>query len=143
MYSDLVLFSVGVVIIAWLGFLTYYLFREKDFLKELFPESGKRDLRQKLKELLKLNERIDKKEKIDLGHVQKIALMRYNPYEDTGGDMSFSLCLLDGDKNGVVLTSLHSRSSTRVFAKEVASGKPGKYEFSKEEKEALAQALKL
>lgn len=143
MYSDLVLFSVGVVIIAWLGFLTYYFFREKDFLKELFPEQGKRDLRQKLKELLKLNDRLDKKDKLDLRHVQKVALRRYNPYEDTGGDMSFSLVLLDGDKNGVVLTSLHSRSSARAFAKEVVAGKPGKHAFSKEEKEALEQALKL
>ena len=120
MYSDWALFSLGTVILVWLGFLTYKITREKDFLKELFSQKGDRDLRQKL----------------------RVALIRYNPYGDTGGDMSFSVALLNGLGNGVVLTSLHSRSGTRVFAKEVVAGKQGKHEFSKEEKEVVEKALK-
>lgn len=142
MYSDWVLFTLGAVIFVWLGFLTYQVFQEKDFLKELFPEKGERDIRQKFKELVKLNERLEKKEKLDLKHIQRVALLRYNPYGDTGGDMSFSIALLDDQGMGVVLTSLHSRSGTRVFAKDVVLGKPEKHGFSKEEEEVVKIALK-
>lgn len=142
MYSDWVVFVGLVGVFVWLGFLTQLTLKEKDFLKELFPDEGKRDLRQKLSTLLKLSEKLDKKEKLDLRHIQKVGFLRYNPYGDTGGDMSFSLSLLDDLGNGVVLSSLHSRSGTRVFAKEVVAGKQGKHQFSKEEEEVIKKALK-
>jgi hypothetical protein len=70
-----------------------------------------------------------------------VELLRYNPYEDTGGDQSFSLALLDNDGNGVVVTSLHSRSGTRVFSKPVILGKASQFQFSKEEDEVIKKAL--
>lgn len=74
---------------------------------------------------------------------QKFALVRFNPFEDTGGDQSFAVALLDGENNGIVISSLHSRSSTRVYAKEVKSGKSSLHQFSKEEKEAVEKAISL
>ncbi|HZZ98746.1 MAG TPA: DUF4446 family protein, partial [Candidatus Saccharimonadia bacterium] len=67
---------------------------------------------------------------------------RYNPFGDTGGNQSFALSLLDAEGNGFVVTSLHSREHTRVYAKEVRGGSRGKNEYSKEEQEAIALALK-
>jgi hypothetical protein len=74
-------------------------------------------------------------------HLQKIEVMRYNPYNDTGGDQSFSVVLLDGELDGLLITSLHSRSGTRIYTKIVKSGKSD-LELSKEEKQVLEKALK-
>src|SRR3990167_8570023 len=62
---------------------------------------------------------------------QKFALVRFNPFEDAGGDQSFAVAILDGENNGIVISSLHSRNSTRVYAKEVKGGKSSLHQFSK------------
>ena len=54
--------------------------------------------------------------------VQRVGLVRYNPFEDTGGNQSFALALLDADANGVMLTSLHSRQATRVYLRTIIGG---------------------
>ena len=75
-------------------------------------------------------------------HIQKVELLRFNPYDDTGGNISFTVCLLDDKGSGVVITSLHARSGTRVFAKEVTLGKSSQYELSKEEELVIKKAMK-
>ena len=75
-----------------------------------------------------------------LGHIQKVEIIKYNPYNDTGGDQSFSLVLLDGKLNGTILTSLHSRSGTRIYAKVIKKGE-SELDLSKEEKEVLKKAI--
>jgi hypothetical protein len=50
-------------------------------------------------------------------HIQHAGIVRYNPFQDTGGDQSFALALADALGNGVVLSSLHARNVTRVYAK--------------------------
>jgi hypothetical protein len=72
---------------------------------------------------------------------QKISIVRFNPFGDTGGDQSFSLAVLDAHNSGYVLTSIHSRTGTRVYVKPVDLGK-SKYTLSEEERQALAQAEK-
>ena len=54
---------------------------------------------------------------------QRVGLVRYNPFEDTGGNQSFALALLDAEGNGWVLSSLHARAGTRVYAKAIAGGR--------------------
>jgi hypothetical protein len=71
--------------------------------------------------------------------VQRIGIVRFNPFEDTGGNQSFALALLDGDANGVVLSSLHSRQATRVYLKTILGGRC-EAALSEEEAEALRQA---
>jgi hypothetical protein len=72
---------------------------------------------------------------------QKISIVRFNPFGDTGGDQSFSLAVLDAQDSGYVLSSIHGRQGTRVYVKPVDFGK-SKYTLSKEEHQALAQAVK-
>ncbi|MHB8890999.1 MAG: DUF4446 family protein [Candidatus Limnocylindrales bacterium] len=72
--------------------------------------------------------------------VQRVGIVRFNPFEDTGGNQSFALALLDADGDGVVVSSLHARSLTRVYGKAVAGGK-AEAALSAEETEALKQAL--
>ena len=70
----------------------------------------------------------------------RIGLVRYNPFEDTGGNQSFALAVLDGHGDGFVLSSLHARQGTRVYAKAIAAG-TSTAGLSAEETEALRQAM--
>ena len=70
---------------------------------------------------------------------QRIGLVRFNPFEDTGSNQSFALALLDADDDGVVISSLHARGGTRIYAKAVAAGRP-EATLSDEESQALALA---
>ncbi len=72
---------------------------------------------------------------------QKVSIVRFNPFGDTGGDQSFSLAVLDAHDSGYVLTSIHGRQGTRVYVKPVDYAK-SKYSLSAEEQQALAQAIK-
>ena len=120
-------------------------------LRRVLPEgeSGGIDeiLDRQLKSVESLSERVDALNKLhhELEHLsqrtlQKVAVIRYNPFSDTGGDQSFAIALLDSLGNGVVLSSLHSRTDTRVFAKAVQSGR-SKYQLSDEEQDAIKKAL--
>ncbi len=72
---------------------------------------------------------------------QKISIVRFNPFGDTGGDQSFVLAVLDAHDSGYVLTSIHGREGTRVYVKPIDEGK-SKYTLSEEEQKALKQAAK-
>jgi hypothetical protein len=72
--------------------------------------------------------------------IQKVGVVRFNPFADTGGDQSFAVALLDAAGNGVVLSSLHGRADTRIFAKQVQAGR-SKHALSDEEQDAIRKAL--
>jgi hypothetical protein len=72
--------------------------------------------------------------------LQHIGMVRFNPFEDTGSDQSFAIALLDDRRDGVVISSLHGRSNTRVFAKPVADG-GSPHNLSDEEAEAIRIAV--
>ena len=72
--------------------------------------------------------------------IQKVGVVRFNPFADTGGDQSFAVALLDAQGNGVVLSSLHGRADTRIFAKQVQAGR-SKHALSDEEQDAIRKAL--
>jgi len=71
--------------------------------------------------------------------VQGVGVVRYNPFPDMGGAMSFSLALLDGRANGIVVSVLNNRDSARVYGKPVEAGESS-YTLSDEERQALALA---
>jgi hypothetical protein len=74
------------------------------------------------------------------GSVRRVALLRYDAFEDVGGRLSFSCAMLDEHGTGVVLTSINGRQETRVYAKPVAVG-TSTYNLSAEEEEAIRQAM--
>lgn len=80
-------------------------------------------------------------EENDKRHIQKIGLVRFNPFSELGGDHSFCLAILDNRDTGVVITGLHTRDRTRIYMKDVYKGKSG-FELSAEEKKAIASAQK-
>jgi hypothetical protein len=151
--SDVLSVIISLIVFAWLGTLSFLLFRLLQTFAKLTKGVEGEDLKSILDEILsstkqnrvadaELNQKLLEMKSEALKGVQKVGLVRYNPFADTGGNQSFALALLDGKNSGFVITSLHSRESTRVFAKPVVQGKESEYEFSKEEKEAIAEAQK-
>ncbi len=119
-------------------------------LRRIFPETDAgldEVLDRHLRQIDSLGERVDALNKLEreleeLSHytIQKIGVVRFNPFPDTGGDQSFAIALLDSLGNGLVLSSLHSRTDTRVFAKQVQDGR-SRYALSDEEQDAIRKAL--
>lgn len=71
----------------------------------------------------------------------KLGVYRYNAFADQGSDLSFSIALLDEQQDGVVLTGLHSRDESYMYAKPIVRGE-SKYALTPEEKEAISRSLK-
>ena len=74
------------------------------------------------------------------GAIAHCALIRYDAYGEMSGRQSTSVALLDASRSGVVLSSIHHRDQTRLYAKQVHNGQ-GEYELSPEEEEAIKVAL--
>lgn len=72
--------------------------------------------------------------------VQRVGLVRYDAFEGSGGRLSFSLALLDGRGNGVVLSVLASREGSYAYAKALREGVPS-HPLSEEEKQAISAAM--
>ena len=109
-----------------LTYLIFLFYKKNDPKgKKAFPDSN---LSQQLK-------------KID-NCLQKTSFIRFNPFNDVGGDQSFILVLLDNTNSGVIITSLHNRNNTRIYAKQIKNGQGKPAALSKEEKTALNQAIK-
>ena len=72
--------------------------------------------------------------------IQKVGIIRYNAYKDTGSDLSFTLALLDENNNGVVLNGIYSREMSNIYAKPIENGK-STYTLSDEEQKAIERAI--
>ena len=103
----------------------------KDILKQKkITQKNIDEIWVKLKELEKENK----------FHFQKVNLVKFNPFSDLGGKQSFSLVLLNGEDKGIVITGLHGRKTSRVYAKLVNI--KGGNTLSMEEKRAIKEAKK-
>jgi len=93
-----------------------------------------KDVDKEIQELFEISNKINN---LALHSIHKIGIIRYNPFKDIGGDQSFAVALLDGKNSGLVISSLHTREGTRVYAKPVAKSESKKYPFTEEEKQAI------
>lgn len=74
--------------------------------------------------------------------LHKAELLRFNPFKEVGGNQSFALALLNGKNTGFVISSIHTREGTRVYAKPIENGAEVKgYPLSDEEKKTVGQAI--
>ncbi|OGZ94944.1 MAG: hypothetical protein A2847_02060 [Candidatus Sungbacteria bacterium RIFCSPHIGHO2_01_FULL_50_25] len=87
-----------------------------------------------------LDKRVSPLEAISQVSVQKVGFLRFNPFQDTGGDNSFAIALLDLKNDGVIFSSFYTREGVRIYAKKIENGNP-KQPLSGEEKKVLDQAL--
>lgn len=72
--------------------------------------------------------------------IQKVGIVRYNAYKDTGSDLSFAVALLDEKNNGIIFNGIYSREMSNIYAKCIIEGK-SRYTLTQEEKDALYQAM--
>ena len=77
---------------------------------------------------------------MQLSSFQKVGLVRYDAFDDTGDKLSFSLTVLDGKNNGFILSSLAGHDTSRISAKQIVNGQC-KEALSSEEAESINMAL--
>jgi hypothetical protein len=78
---------------------------------------------------------------LSLSSIHRVGILRFNPFGDIGGDQSFSVAFLDGKNSGLVISSLHTREGTRVYAKPIDKGEAEKYPLTEEEKKVIKIAM--
>lgn len=103
----------------------------KDYVSQV------QDIKQENKEIEKYCEVLANKENKCL---QKIGLVRYNAYKDTGSNLSFAVAILDEENSGIVLNGIYARDSSNIYCKNIEKGE-SPYALSKEEKEAIYKAI--
>lgn len=140
------------LVIIWLLVVSFYLARIYKFFRLLTKGNDNDTLLKVLEKILK-EEKANKKDirvlessiaeisQEVVSHVQKTALVRFNPFKELGGDHSFVLSLLDGSNTGVLITGLHTRERTRVYVKKIKEG-VSDLDLSNEEKRSLRLAQK-
>lgn len=72
--------------------------------------------------------------------IQKIGIIRYNAFDNVGGNLSFVLALLDKRNDGIVLNGIYGSKTSNIYSKPIKNGE-SIYQLSEEEKEALKQAI--
>lgn len=140
-----------VVSLVWLLLLTVLFWRMLVHYNKLTGGEGAKGLKPLLEDVLRsqnetkkdianLQEQYARIDKEGQFHIQKVGLLRFNPFKDTGGDQSFILSLVDKNNTGVIISGLYSRSGVRWYAKKVTQGKGVEHELSSEEQKALKAA---
>jgi len=145
---------IGLLVLVILGFcaLTYIVWKLQVHYNRLTRGASSVTLGQALdvilNELKLLKNRqtgkettIHRIETDDRKHIQRIGVVRFNPFSDTGGAQSFTMAILDGNHDGVVMTSLYGRMGNRWYVKQIQRGKGSAIELSKEEESAIRQAI--
>jgi hypothetical protein len=150
MPSNFILFGFSIIIL-WLFIISIFLWKAVSHYNKLGQGLKDKNFKSIMETLLKemviakkdidnLKLYCDKIQRDGLLHIQKIGLVRFNPFKDTGGDQSFILSLVDGNDTGVIISGLYARSGTRWYAKRIVKGKSLEHELSEEEKKALKEA---
>jgi hypothetical protein len=136
-------------IVVGLGILD--VLRVKKRIKNFFNGSKARDLEELLAQEIKRVKNLEiamgkivkdheSTKGIALRSIHKTGVVRFNPFNDMGGDQSFVAAFLDSENSGVILSNLYSREGSRIYAKPIINGK-SQYALSDEEKAAIKKAI--
>lgn len=150
-------FLIALIITIFIIFILYIinlikLAKIRKSNKEFMEKLGNgTNLEEMLKQYIQTVEKVEKEnknlveycQKLDnnMGKcLQKVGMVRYNAFRDTGSDLSFTLAILDESNNGVVLNGIYSREMSNIYAKSVEKGE-SPYTLSDEEQEAIKKAI--
>ncbi len=145
--------AVAVVVLFILCIMLFVKFSGQKKKYDYFMGANRRpshNLEMKIEEYFETSKRIEEKysklldmvtdmDKTDKTKIQKVGLIRYNPFDEMGGNLCFALALLDGYDNGVVLNGIHSRTGSFTYAKPIEMG-VSTYMLSEEEIKAVEMA---
>jgi len=146
--------GIFVLIVVLLVLLVIVLFQVKQIKKrsELFFKGKKgedlekliltqvKDIEKNKKDIKELFDGYEKIYKIASKGIQKVGVVRYNPFGDMGGKQSFVIALLDGDDSGIIISSLQSREGLHLFVKTIINKQCLDYPLTDEEKDAVKNA---
>ncbi len=143
-------FAVGVVCFLWLAALQVITIRQRRSYRRFMRGQEGQSLEEVLvgyskeldgikRTLISLRAEADNLDRRLRRCIQRVEMVRFNPFKDTVADQSFALALLDDTGDGLVLSTLHGRDLTRVYGKPV-KGKQSSYPLSPEEQEAIGKA---
>ncbi|OGK11812.1 hypothetical protein A2954_05145 [Candidatus Roizmanbacteria bacterium RIFCSPLOWO2_01_FULL_37_12] len=147
----MVIYVVFGLFFIWLIFVTRVLYKIRNHYYNLISRSKKQSIDEILEYLLAndkkhsfaiekntkaLNEVIERSQM----PLQKIGIVRFNPFDRAGGEQSFVIALLNNHNNGLVINFIYTREGMRTFIKKVKEGKGEKYELSDEEQEAVKKS---
>lgn len=146
MFGIMVLLLIGFVVILVKCFKLNR--RYQDFMRKL---GNGENLEEDLQTYMSRVEEVERKNKKTSEQVkeldedltkciQKVGIVRYSAFKDTGSDLSFALALLDENDDGVVLNGIYSREMSNIYAKPVKQGE-STYTVSEEEAQAIEKAI--
>lgn len=145
------MYFVWSIFFIWLVVLSWIVFKVRKHYYNLITRTKKEHIDAILDELLQTDKKIitdleevkkQVKEEMKLSrlHLQKIGLVRFNPFERVGGEQSFVVSLLDKENNGIVINFIYTREVLRIYTKRVKKGKGEEYELSEEERKAIEKS---
>jgi len=139
------------VVFVWLVILTGLILKIRAHYNNLILNTRKHKIDEILDELLTIDKKtkeeleIVKKElheeiRLSALRIQKVGLVRFNPFEKAGGEKSFVISFLNDENSGIVVNFIQTRDGLRVYSKKVKKGKSEEFELSEEEKKAIEKS---
>lgn len=151
-YITITLAGFAAVLLIWLIVLTISSQRTGKKLKALLGGENAESIEKVIlenieraedaaKKVSEMEKKLAELQKQLQGCVQKVEIIRYNAFADTGSDLSFSLALLDMENDGLLLTGIYGRNESYTYAKPIHKGE-SKYALSTEELDVLNKSMK-
>lgn len=146
----MVIYGIFAAIFFWLLILSWIVWRVRNHYFKLVSRTKKEKIDEILDTLLsqdtslqadiaQIKKQLSQESERSKFYLQKIGLIRFNPFERMGGEQSFVIALLDREDNGITANFIYTRDGLRVYTKRVKAGKGEEYDLSEEEKKAIAK----
>lgn len=144
----MIIYVIFFIVFVWLIIVTGLVLKTKEHYNNLISHTRKHKIDEILDELLV----VDKKNALELEkvkkemyeeikssalHIQKVGLVKFNPFEKFGGEKSFVISFLNSQNSGIVINFIQTRDGLRVYSKKVNRGKSEEFELSEEERKAI------
>lgn len=132
----------------WLLIITVFFFKLRNHYYNLISATKKEKLDDILDSLIggerimkseidELKKRLNEEARKSTLHLQKVGLVRFNPFGTVGGEQSFVVAFTDQENSGIVVNFIYTKEGLRVYTKRVKKGVGLEYELSKEEEKAI------
>lgn len=152
--NELILMTIAGLMLIFITLMVVMLnslLKSKKRYQNLMGGIQAKDLEEAIIYMQKLVQKLDENDRQQVNEIEKlikktaemqgnVGLVRYNAFSDRGSDLSFSIALLNDKRNGVVLTGIHNRENTFIYAKPVENGNSS-YLLTPEEKDAIEQTV--
>lgn len=144
----MIIYVFFVILFVWILVLTWVVISTRNHYLKLISRTKKQKIDDILEKLIEDDTKSDleinniKKELKELiyhskYHLQKIGLIRFNPFERIGGEQSFVIALLDAENNGIVVNYIYTHDGLRAYTKKIKTGKGVGHDLSEEELKAI------